>query len=53
MISKCCENCENFIPIGEGTFICVECGNKPTIVVDDYSPTEEYYKCNGKKWSEE
>ena len=51
--NKSCENCENKIPIGEGDFICYECAENPAIVISDYSPSDNYFKCNGKKWSEE
>ena len=48
--NRCCETCSNMIPIGSGDHICADCGGKPVIVVSDYQPTNDYFKCNGKKW---
>ncbi|MCI9626494.1 MAG: hypothetical protein HFI90_06900 [Clostridia bacterium] len=43
-----CENCENFIPIGEGDHICI--AGMPIIVVEEYTPTEDYFWCKGKRF---
>lgn len=45
--SKCCENCINFTPIGEGDHICI--ANEPVLILDDYMPTENYFYCKGKQ----
>ena len=49
---KCCETCENLIPIGEGDHICYECQSEdgePCIMpICEYEPTEDYMKCKGK-----
>ena len=50
-MSKCCENCENLITIGEGDHICIE-GTYPRMVLSYYVPTDEYYWCGGRKWEE-
>lgn len=47
---KMCETCEHFIPIGEGDHLCVF--SMPIAVMEDYTPTDEYYWCNGKHWEE-
>jgi len=44
-----CEMCDNCIPIGEGDHLCDECQE---IVISEYSPTDEYLKCGGKKYVE-
>lgn len=46
-----CETCMNCIAIGEGDHICSECG-EPKMVISDYSPTDEYLSCGGKKYEE-
>ena len=52
--NKCCETCENLIAIGEGDHICLEVaakdGDPATVVISDYSPTDNYFLCGGKKW---
>lgn len=42
-----CLTCSNCIPIGEGDYVCNECG-EPVIVISDYAPTDDYLKCGGK-----
>lgn len=49
---RCCETCSNLIPIGEGDYICCECGKEPIMPISEYDWTDDYYKCCGKKWSE-
>jgi hypothetical protein len=51
-IDKTCLNCGNCTPIGDGDHICLECGDKPIIVLDNYNATDDFYKCNGKHWEE-
>lgn len=46
-----CETCDNCVPIGEGDHICYECG-EPKMVISDYSPTNEYLSCGGKRYDE-
>ena len=48
-----CETCANRIPIDDGNYICFECdgSDKPAVLVlDDYNPTNNYLKCEGKKY---
>lgn len=49
---KCCETCGNLIAIGEGDHICCECGDKPIMPISEYTPTDDYFECGGKKWTE-
>jgi len=44
---RCCENCQNLIPIGEGDHICYECGPVPIMPICGYEWTDEYYQCVG------
>lgn len=44
-----CEYCSNCIPIGEGDHICTE-QDMPKIVFSDYTPTEDYLCCKGRKF---
>ena len=46
--NKCCEECANFTPIGEGDHICI--ADDPVLILDDYCPTENYFYCNGSKF---
>lgn len=46
--NKCCENCVNFTPIGEGDHICI--ADDPVLILDDYCPTENYFYCNGASY---
>lgn len=43
-----CWDCDNCIPLIDG-WKCFECG-KPVIVIKDGKPSEDYMKCEGKKW---
>lgn len=45
---KCCEDCSNFTPIGEGDHICI--ANDPILILDNYCPTENYFYCKGKNF---
>lgn len=45
---KCCENCGNLCPIGEGDYICDE--NPTLMVLSEYLPTDEYLWCEGHYW---
>lgn len=52
--NACCEYCDNLIAIGEGDHICLEVtsdkGEPAIMPISDYSPTDEYLKCGGKKF---
>ncbi len=50
---KNCLNCSNMIPIGEGDHICTEAEKTLIMVLCEYEPTEDYYKCNGSSWEEQ
>lgn len=41
-----CEKCDEFLPLGEGDFLCEV---KNVIVVSDYTPTSNYFWCQGLK----
>ena len=45
-----CENCENFVPIGEGDHVCT--AGVPVIVVEEYAPSEDYFWCHGTEFLE-
>ena len=47
-----CEYCANLIVVGEGSYICYECGI-PIMPISNYVPTEEYLKCGGCKYEED
>lgn len=49
---KNCLNCSNMIPIGEGDHICTEAAEMPVMVLCEYEPTEDFYKCEGRCWSD-
>lgn len=55
--NACCETCSNLIAIGEGDHICYEIeaddGTPAIMPISDYEPTEEYFKCRGRKYEEE
>lgn len=52
-MKKDCWGCMNMIPIGEGDHICWECKEgECTFILEDYTPTEDYFCCKGKKWEE-
>lgn len=45
-----CFNCEHFIYVGEGDYIC-DMSNY--LVVEEFAmPTEEFYRCDGKDYQE-
>ncbi len=44
---KNCFECENAIYIGEGGYLC---DVHQEVVIDDFAPTEDFNKCNGKKF---
>ena len=48
LTARCCENCANFVPIGEGDHVCI--ADEPILILDDYEPTEDYYYCNGESY---
>ena len=45
---KNCFECACAMYIGEGGFMCDEYNE---VVIDDFAPTDEFYKCNGKKFA--
>ena len=51
-----CETCDNCIAIGEGDHICYEVksddGEPAIMPISEYSPTNDYLKCGGKKYVE-
>lgn len=48
-ISKTCLTCSNCVPIGEGDHVCIE---NQVIVLEDYTPTDDYCYCNECDWEE-
>lgn len=48
--TKICNNCDHCIYIGEGDFICDK--DEPVLIEEDFTPTEDYYKCGGADWEE-
>lgn len=48
--NKQCETCMNLLPIGEGDHLCD--ANDLVLVMEDYSPTDDYYWCCGRNWEE-
>lgn len=46
-MKKSCNDCEHCMYICEGDSIC-DINNK--IILDDWTPTDEYFWCNGKKY---
>lgn len=48
LTAKCCENCDNCVPIGEGDHVCI--AGEPVLILDDYEPTEDYYYCAGQAY---
>ncbi len=47
---SCCERCVECIAIGEGDHICTV--EEPKLIIESYSPAEEYYWCKGKHFEE-
>lgn len=50
-VNLSCEECQHFIPIGEGDHICEE-KEIPLMVLMDYEPTTEYLWCGGTRFVE-
>jgi len=48
-----CNDCINAMYIGEGDFICYECEGEPRLVIEDFTPTDEFCFCNGEYFEEE
>lgn len=48
LTAKCCENCDNFVPIGEGDHVCI--AGEPVLILEDYEPTDDYYYCAGQAY---
>lgn len=46
-IEKHCYNCEKCLYIGEGGYMC-EASND--IVIDDWTPTDDFCSCKGKEF---
>ena len=46
---KCCFECANCQYIGEGDHIC---DVNMEIIVDEWEPTEMFYHCGGKEFTE-
>ena len=44
-----CEYCENLVAAGEGDYICNEC-SQPVMPISEYTPTDEYLECGGRKY---
>ena len=42
---KMCQDCEHCIYICDGDFICDM--DEPVLVMEDYTPTEDYLYCGG------
>lgn len=51
--NRCCENCANLIPIGDGDHICDGYDySAPVMPISEYEWTDEYYKCYGEYFIE-
>lgn len=48
---KICNTCVNCVYIGEGDFICDV--NEPILVLEDFTPTEDFMSCNGVDYESE
>lgn len=52
---KCCETCANMQPIGEGDHICDACcsheGSPTALVLESYIPADDYFICEGSRWT--
>lgn len=46
---KNCFNCDHFLYVGEGDHIC-DIDN--SLLTDDWVPTDDFYKCKGKRYAE-
>ena len=49
--AKMCQNCEHCIYLCEGDFICDM--DEPTLIMEDWQPTEDYYNCGGVDFEEQ
>ena len=48
---KGCENCEHCERMGNGEYVCFECGEEmPVWVIENGKTTPDYMACNGRKW---
>lgn len=47
---KICNTCDNCVYICEGDFICDE---HQVLVMEDFTPTDEFCCCNGCDWVEQ
>ena len=50
---KCCDNCENYLYICEGDYICeLEMSKGASIlpIKEEHTPTDHYFWCGGKRW---
>lgn len=46
-----CTNCGEACAIGKGAFVCSAYNRVPVVIVlDEYQPTGEFFKCGGKRW---
>lgn len=48
---KICTNCGHCVYICEGDFICDK--DEPILVMSDFTPTNDFYYCNGTNWKSE
>lgn len=50
---KCCETCANMQPIGD--HICDACcshdGSPTAPVLESYTPADDYFICEGSRWT--
>lgn len=51
-VCKNCYDCDHCQYIGEGDYICDVDITEAVVVVEDWSPTEDYYYCGGKEFTE-
>lgn len=43
--NRCCENCVNCLPVGDGDYICNMDPSK--VVLEEYSFSADYFWCSG------
>lgn len=43
----CDEQCEHFSYVGEGDSVCMK-EMPPVLVMDDWTPTDDFFWCGGK-----
>lgn len=48
--NRCCENCVNCLPVGDGDYICNMDSSK--VVLEEYSFSADYFWCSGSLWAE-